>query len=61
MILLINLLIFYCIFYYIHFFVHTQYIYNALFPLFPKKSKKITLEFETNFRSQDKIIFVAKK
>lgn len=34
---------------------------GAVYYEIPKKSKKITLEFETNFWSQDKIIFVAKK
>lgn len=36
-------------------------VFGAVYYEVPKKSKKITLEFETNFWSQDKIIFVAKK
>ena len=33
---------------------------GAVYYEIPKNSKKITLEFETNFWSQDKIVFVSK-
>lgn len=33
---------------------------GAVYYEVPKKSKKITLEFDTNFWSQDKIVFIAK-